>query len=253
VESMSEQGGVVAIRTGSRECEDLDLARLTGSSDLRPGTFVFCEVRDSGCGMDEETAARLFEPFYTTKFVGRGIGLFASQGIIQKHGGGFSVDTQPGQGSTITFLLPARLMAPVGSAPRSLRRAAVGERSDLGGKTVLVVDDQREVRAVVESFLRRLGCRVLVASNGFDAVRIFGQRHAEIDLVLLDLTMDGMDGVAAGRRMRTIVPSVPLVLTSGFNEAVVREKGTSLDPFGILGKPYRKNALREILEQMIKA
>lgn len=249
VESLGDQGGVVVIRTGSAHCAETELARWIGSPYLAPGTYVFCEVRDSGCGMDEETASRLFEPFYTTKFVGRGVGLFAAQGIIQKHGGGFRVETRPDQGSTITFLLPAKM--PTAAASRPGRRSAPGKALDLGGKTILVVDDQKEVREVAESLLRRFGCRVLVAASGFDALRVFGQRHAEVDLVLLDLTMDGMDGIAAGRRLRTILPGVPIVFTSGFTEEVVRRKGAMLAPFEVLVKPYKKSELREVLERML--
>ena len=249
VESLDEQGGVVAIRTGSLECDEEDLAKLVGSPSIRPGKFVFLEIRDSGCGMDEETATRLFEPFFTTKFVGRGVGLFAAQGIIQKHGGGFLVQTGTGQGTTITFMLPA--LAEVPSAKVARRKGPAAAPVDLAGHTVMIVDDQEGVREVGGSFLRRFGCRVLVASNGFDAIRFFGQRYQEVDLVLLDLAMEGMDGVVTGRRMRTILPGVPIIITSGFSEEVVRERCASLEPFGVLPKPFKQVQLREILERML--
>ena len=115
----------------------------------------------------------------------------------------------------------------------------------------MIVDDEKGVRSVGESLLRRFGCKVLVAADGFDAIRIFGQRHQEVDVVLLDLAMEGMDGVATGRRMRTIMPGVPIVFTSGFSEDVVREKGVSLEPFEVLSKPFLKNQLREILVRIL--
>ncbi|MBU8870755.1 MAG: PAS domain S-box protein [Gemmatimonadales bacterium] len=249
VEALNDQGGVVVIRTGCLECGEDDLGHLVGSPSVRPGKFVFCEIRDSGCGMDEEIASRLFEPFYTTKFVGRGVGLFAAQGIIQNLGGGFMVESSSGQGTKITFLLPA--LPKVVPVSVSRKRDPAPQAVGLAGKTVMIVDDQEGVRAVGESFLRRFGCNVLVAANGFDAVGIFGQRYQDIDIVLLDLAMEGMDGVVAGRRMRTIMPGIPIVLTSGFSEDAVRGRGASLEPFEILTKPFKKNKLREILELML--
>lgn len=245
VEAMGAEGGVIAVRTFEREIRAGEACAGVVAGDLPPGRYVVCEVRDSGGGMAPELLPRICEPFFTTRAKGRGMGLFTALGLLQQHGGGFCFQSQPGRGTTVDVLLPAHRSEPAALHGRTLDARL--DEVELLGRTVLVVDEKKEVRDVAESFLRRLGCNVLLTSNGFDAVQIFAQRFPEIDFVLVDLGMEGMNGVAAAKRLRTIQPAVPLAFVSGSSAEKVREKAAGLEPFGILAKPFRMQALREVV------
>jgi CheY-like chemotaxis protein len=248
-ESFGDGGGEIMVRTGVSDFESGDLKKMVNGDNLLPGPLVWCEVRDSGCGMDSEVADRVFDPFFTTKFTGRGLGMSAALGIIKGHGGGFRMETGPANGSAISFLLPVH-RAEV-SAPRRRRRRREVPEVNLTGKLVLVVDDDPRVRAVGESFLRRLGCKVLSAADGFEAVRIFGERHRDIDAVLLDFTMAGMDGMSAYRRLRVIRSDIPVIMSSGYDEQEVEDRIQGCDIAGFVAKPYRLRMMREVLAQVL--
>ena len=244
-EAVGSEGGEVMIRTGVKDLTRIDLKNWTAGDELSPGSHVFCEIRDSGCGMESHTVARMFEPFLSTKFAGRGLGMSAALGIVKSHGGAFMVESQPDQGTVVSFWLPAQ--SSIKTVPGAKEAERVEISYDLKGRTIMLVDDDPRVRAVAESFLRRLGCRVLSAADGYDAVRLYGQRHGEIDAIVLDYTMPGMDGAATSRRLRVIRPDVPLLMTSGHDEAEVRAKCGVSDMAGFIAKPYNLRQLNEVL------
>jgi len=249
-ESLGDEGGEIMLRTGEKELGTADLKKLVNGSNLEPGSHVWCEVRDSGCGMATEVADRVFDPFFTTKFAGRGLGMSAALGIIKGHDGGFMMETGPESGSTISFLLPAHRSAAAG-LPRKRRRLPEAPSVDLTGKLILVVDDDPSVRTVGESFLRRLGCKVLSAADGFEAIRIFGERHRDIDAVLLDFTMTDMAGMSAYRRLRVIRSDIPVILSSGYGSREVEEKTRGFDIAGFMAKPYSLNMMRKVLAEVL--
>ncbi len=244
-EAVGSGGGEVMIRTGVKNLKSEDLSKWTAGEELAPGRYVFCEVRDSGCGMSPDTIARMFEPFMSTKFAGRGLGMSAALGIVKSHRGAFMVESQPDQGAVIAFWLPAQADVAYEASQKKKKPARISY--DLNGRTILLVDDEPRVRAVAESYLRRLGCHVLSAADGFDAVRLFGLRHEEIDAIILDYTMPGMDGATASRRLRVIRPEVPLLMTSGHDEAEVRANSGVQDLAGFVAKPYNLRQLNEVL------
>ncbi|MEN8005811.1 MAG: PAS domain S-box protein [Candidatus Krumholzibacteriota bacterium] len=245
-EAMGDDGGEIMVRTGVRELTAVDVKEVVAGEGLQPGRYVWCEIRDSGCGMDDETAGRMFDPFFTTKFQGRGLGMSAALGIIKGHQGGFTMETGPVGGTTISFLLPVHETET--TAPRRRRRRSPEVAGvDLKGKLILVVDDDPSVRAVGESFLRRLGCKILSAPDGFEAVRIFSERHRDIHAVLLDFTMAGMDGMSAYRRMRAIRSDIPVLLSSGYDSDEVAEKTSGFDIAGFVAKPYSLKVMRQAL------
>jgi two-component system cell cycle sensor histidine kinase/response regulator CckA len=249
-ESLGDEGGEIMVRTGVMEIKASDLKKVINGSRLNPGPYVWCEVRDSGCGMEPEVADRIFDPFFTTKFAGRGLGMSAALGIIKGHDGGFQMETGPASGSTISFLLPAHQVA-VSPPRKRRRRSSRVPEVDLTGKLILVVDEDPSVRSVGESFLRRLGCKVLSAADGFEAIRIFGERHRDIDAVLLDFTMAGMDGMSAYRRLRVIRSDIPVILSSGYDAHEVEDKTRDFEIAGFVAKPYTLKRLRQVLAEVL--
>jgi two-component system cell cycle sensor histidine kinase/response regulator CckA len=203
------------------------------------------EVNDSGCGMDDETLAKIFDPFFTTKFAGRGLGLAAVLGIIHGHKGALKVYSAPGKGSTF------KLFFPVTSANFPLP-AAQGSGAELAGQgTVLVVDDEEVVRKAATFTLLRYGYQVLGATSGREAIQIFRNRDHQIALVLLDLTMPGMDGEEVLRELRLIEPSIRVLLSSGFNEVESVRRFTGKGLAGFIQKPYTAHALGAKVKQIL--
>jgi PAS domain S-box-containing protein len=210
------------------------------------GNRIVLEVSDTGPGIDEETMPRIFEPFFSTKSAGRGMGLAAIRGIVENHDGEIRVASRPGEGATFTVLLPA-------SAERrkSVRQVAIGARPGTG--RILLADDEPDVRAVVRAMLESLGYTVMEAGDGREAVELFRQRHAEIDLVLLDLVMPRLSGEGAFAEMRQIVPGVRAILASGYDESGRIDEIVASGFGGFLQKPFRRQELVEKIGEVLGA
>jgi PAS domain S-box-containing protein len=239
------RAGEVVVTTGLLDVAPGDAIGVGAEEPLPAGRYAYLEVTDDGCGMDAETLARIFDPFFSTKRTGRGLGLAAVLGIVRGHRGAIRVTTEPGHGSSFQVLLPA-----------CAKPADEDEPADVGewvpGGTVLLVDDEEEVRDAVRPMLENLGFEVLEAEDGVGALQAF-RRHADrVDCVLLDLTMPRLDGARTLRRLRAIRPGVRVLASSGFAEDDVRERfARSEPPAGYLHKPYGleelKRALRKVL------
>jgi PAS domain S-box-containing protein len=224
-EALGEQGGQIRIRSGVRPAEP-------GSQAL-----VYLEVEDNGCGMDEATRAFIFDPFFSTKFTGRGLGLAAVQGIVRSHKGRIEVESEPGRGSTFRVLLPAA----EGPLPQQRRTARVTE-DGLGGGTILVVDDETWVRDVTARMLGMMGFDVLQARDGEEALARF-REAGEVRLVLLDLTMPRLDGEETFRTLHLLAPAVPVILMSGYSEQEAASRFVGKGLAGFLAKPFRLDDL----------
>ncbi len=191
---------------------------------VKPGNYVKISVTDTGVGMDEKTQKRVFEPFFTTKEMGRGtgLGLATAYGIIKGHGGIINVYSEKGHGATFTIYLPA-------SEKKVEREKKSLEGLVKGDETVLLADDEEVILNVNRMVLEKLGYKVLVARNGREAVEIFRGQKDEIDLVLLDMIMPGMEGGKVLDLLKSIHGEVKIILLSGYgmNDEVRRmmEKG----------------------------
>jgi phosphate/phosphite/phosphonate ABC transporter binding protein len=242
-EAIGAGHGVINISTGSLDCDDAYLSRSRIEEKPPSGRFVFLEVSDTGCGMDYETQARLFEPFYTTKFMGRGLGMSAVLGIVRTHGGAILLQSKAGQGTIVRVLFPA-----IGEAGTQQQKipAASGESGALGaipGK-ILVVDDEDEVRKLCLEIVEYLGFQAIGAADGNEALRIFSGHASEIDLVILDMTMPNMDGVSAFHALRSIRPDVTVILSSGYSEKDVSRHFSGDRPADFIQKPFKVEELR---------
>jgi PAS domain S-box-containing protein len=204
--------------------------------DRKPGPYVVLEVSDTGHGIPPEIQHRIFDLFFTTKPLGEGTGLGLSTvlGIVQQHGGFIRLDSTPGKGSTFKVFLPA--------SPNS-REASAGERSlespvvDPGDQTILVVDDERNVRDATRILLECQRFRVLTAIHGEDALAQFKQHRAVIKLVLTDVMMPVMNGVTMVRALRAIDPTLKIIATSGLGDAAHGKELAALGVSEVLMKP----------------
>ena len=246
-EAIGERSGVITVSVGATRCDEEYLRRTELRQDLAPGLYVHLEVADTGNGMDAETRSRIFEPFFSTKFTGRGLGLAAVLGIVRAHKGALKVYSEPGKGTTFKILFPA--------LPEGEDGVPCPESSSLaewrGEGTILLVDDEESLLALGARMLEHLGFTVLTASNGMQAVQCFRDRGKEIDLVLMDLTMPHMDGAEAFGALRRLSPDVRVVLTSGYSheDVAARFAGKGLD--GVLQKPFTLAKLQESLAGLI--
>ena len=249
-------GGVLSIRTRKEEglsSQQSDERRAKGemiirsaTGDLSQSQRVVLEISDNGCGMDEKTLSRIFEPFFSTKFIGRGMGLAAVRGIVEIHDGEISVRSKPGAGTTFTIVFPA---APDLSEEIEDLEDTQGD----GAGTILVADDEDDVREVVSAMLRSFGYRVIEARNGVEAVEMFRERHRDISLVMLDLMMPWMTGDRAFAEMKRICPWVRALLASGYDESERIREIVAEGFQGFLQKPFRRAELGRKVEEILGA
>ena len=244
-EAIGERSGVIALSTGAMDCSEQYLANGYIVAPAKPGTYVYIEVSDTGCGMDKDTVQRIFEPFFTTKFTGRGLGLAAVLGIVKAHEGALRVYSEPGKGSTFKVLFPAIDVV----EDREPERDA--NRDWHGSGTVLLVDDEESIRAICSKQLLRLGLDVLTAEDGRQAVNLYRERKDAIALVLLDLTMPHMNGEEAFRELRQINPNVRVILASGYSEDDIAARFAGKGLAGCLQKPYTMDKLRSLLSTLL--
>ncbi len=213
---------------------------------VKPGNYVKITVTDTGWGMDERTQARIFEPFFTTKEMGRGtgLGLATVYGIIKGHRGMINVYSEPGHGTTFSIYLPATEAAAV-------RDKAPAAEIVRGTETILLVEDEKMILKVTTEMLESLGYRVLTAASGREGIRIYKERGSEIDLVILDMIMPGLTGLAAFDRLREINSGARVLLSSGYSingEAKqIMDRGCN----GFIQKPFRIEELSQKVRQTL--
>jgi CheY-like chemotaxis protein len=244
-EAIDGSSGKVTVATYARMLSRSEIDRDFAGETMHPGPYAVLEVRDDGHGMDAETQAKIFDPFFTTKFTGRGLGLAAVIGIAKGHKGAIRVTSTPGSGSTFRLFLPAT-GAPL-HAP-SQRQTPVQER---GKATVLVVDDEEIVRKLATNALTLRGYRVLLATNGREALEVFAANLDVVTAIVLDLTMPVMSGEDALPRLRSLRPDVRILASSGYSQSeAVRRFGDAID--GFIQKPYSVQSLLTALQETLQ-
>ncbi|MCX7872160.1 MAG: ATP-binding protein [Verrucomicrobiae bacterium] len=243
-EAMGDKPGVITITTGYMRCDKSYLETITPAcragleKPLKQGNYVFVEVTDTGCGIPMELQKKIFDPFFSTKIFGRGLGLAAVLGIVRTHQGGIKVYSEVGKGSTFKILLPINNNGKNGhSFPETKSQIIPKHRLTVPG-AVLFADDEEGVRSVAVKALQRLGLNVYEASNGAEALIILNKHKDEIDYVMLDYAMPGLSAEEIFREMRLIKPGIKVILCSGYGEeqAIVNFRGKGLA--GFLQKPF---------------
>jgi len=238
--------GWIEIATFRTETDPVHEKDAVVDARLGTGPWAGIRVADTGIGMNEETRQRIFDPFFSTKARGRGLGLAAVLGIVRGHKGALTLRTTEGRGSEIQVLLPA-LPAherPSTSVPRFDHTAGGAVHG-----TVMVVDDEDTVREVAETMLQVLGMDVVLARDGLEALERFQENPTGIDLVLMDLTMPRMGGAEAAQALRALDPELPIILSTGYLDAAgpLAERGD----LPLLKKPYRREQLYRRVRELL--
>ncbi len=250
-DALGNEPGVITVGTGTRSVDDSYLLKTYLKDPLKKGEYVFLEVSDTGCGMDADTQARIFDPFFSTKFAGRGLGLAATLGIVRSHNGAITVYSEPGHGSTFRVLLPV-----TDTAKAVPQKKARGKDTDWqewrSTGTILVADDEPAVIGVAKETLAGRGLTVLTAADGEEAVACFKEHSDEIRAVLLDLLMPKMNGDEVYRRIQALRPEVPVVLSSGYTEQDTTERFAEQKPSAFIQKPYLPRELIGILREVME-
>ncbi len=225
VQALPEQGGRVTLETSSVRLDEPE-------DELDAGLYVLLRVVDDGCGMDSESAERMFDSFFTTKLRGHGLGLAAVQRIVGEHRGRIRARSERGAGTTVEVLLPAATHA--------------------GAAGVLIIDDEPIVRDAARRMLEAAGLRVLTASDGTEGMALFKNRQDEIGLVLLDLTMPNQGGAETHRQLREIDPRLPVLLISGYDDEEVFSHVPADQVAGFVRKPFTPTEMVVAVERALE-
>lgn len=242
------ESGRICLRTRNCEWEQPEEAP---SPELAPGSYVVLAVEDDGPGMEPQIQKRMYDPFFTTKEVGRGTGLGLSIvfGAVRSHGGVITCESSPGGGTRFEVFLkavPHQAVAP--SPEQDVSTAWQG-----GGETVLVVDDEATLLDVTKSFLSGMGYRVLAACSGEEAIAIHEETGGAPDIVVLDLGMPGMGGARCLKELRLRAPRLPIVVASGYGE-LANLPGPVPDEWMVfLPKPYKRHDLLQCMRRLLNA
>ncbi len=253
-EAFSEKSGVIEISTGQMYCdqkyiEETGFAKLvTRNHPLETGTYIYLDVTDSGCGMSPKTMQRIFDPFFSTKFTGRGLGLSAVLGITNGHNGMVKILSKEGHGTTFKILFP--LSSQEAKLEEIKKNPAPVESWEAQG-AILIADDEESVRSIGSHMLKKLGYEVLTARDGNEAVEVFEKHVGEIAGVLLDLTMPHKDGSQVFQEIRKLKPDVRVILCSGYNEEEATQQFIGQGLAGFLQKPYASAELATKIREVL--
>jgi len=241
--AMAKEGGTLEV---SLEHARLDEDRVPGHQELMPGDYVRLTVSDTGHGIEPPLLDRIFDPYFTTKGVGKGsgLGLAVVHGIVRTHGGAVTVDSEPGKGSTFNVWLP------------SVDSEVKGERQGLeslprGNERILFVDDESALAKVGEQTLETLGYRVVSRTSSLEALEVFRKQPDRFDLVITDMTMPSMTGDNLAKEVMKVRPDIPVILCTGYSERMSEGQARALGVRAFVIKPMVKHEMAEIVRRVL--
>ncbi len=235
-DALMEMSGKITIRTGHVQADKNFFKETYLQEDLPEGGYVFLCVEDEGTGMDSETMRRIFDPFFSTKNIGHGLGLAATLGVVRAHKGAIRVQSIPRKGSSISLFFPEAFVEKIpGKETHKPETPSPGK--------ILLVDDEETILDVTSEILQHEGFQVISAKDGTEGVQSFQQNAEDISLVLLDLMMPGLNGEEALAEMRKIRPDIYVILSSGLSEQEARKGFPDVSHLGFIQKPYTLDQL----------
>lgn len=239
------QGGSLIVTT---ENVELDAAYAELRPDVKPGSYVKLSVSDTGCGIAPDVLPHLFEPFFTTKAPGEGTGLGLATvfGIVKQSGGHLTVYSEPGQGAVFNVYFPKYDEA---VRPRDI--AGLESDASSGTETILLVEDEEQVRKLAVIILKAAGYQVLESSDGDQASKVAGEHHGAIDLLVTDVVMPGMSGRQTAEQLKSRRPSLKVLYISGYTNDAVVTRGVLHQGTAFLQKPFTQNALLSKVRQVL--
>jgi CheY-like chemotaxis protein len=243
-------GGKLVIETANVELDD-SYVRI--HKDVNPGHYVLLSVSDTGIGMTPQVKEHIFEPFFTTKAKGKGTGLGLSTvyGIVKQSGGHIWVYSEPGKGATFKIYLPA-----VDEPVEEIKKRETEAGMPMGKETILIVEDNEEVRKLAEQILTRLGYRVISAAEGNEALDVCDKYKEPIHLLLTDVVMPGMSGQNLAEAISILRPEIKVLYMSGYPDEVISDLGVLKPGINYLQKPFTVEILakkvREVLDKKNK-
>ena len=241
--------GAVTVRSYQTRLARHDLEHMLSAETAEEGCFVCVEVSDNGEGMERSTLNRVFDPFFTTRFMGRGLGLPAVMGVVFGHAGALNIESRMGEGTVVQAFFPCSDIQKGFEATLDDFSNSVIGWSGMG--TVLVVDDDSALLTVASNMVERVGFQVLCARSGEEAIELYRQNRERINLVLLDWSMPGMDGEAVAVALHQINPDVRVLLSSGYSEEMVMDNFDAGHITGFVQKPYSFEQLKLKLHESI--
>ncbi len=238
-DAVDEQGGVITVRTGVVSLTSKAAEDYIFTCPQPAGSYVYLEVCDTGVGMIEAVKRQMFDPFFSTKFQGRGLGMAAVHGILRAHNGGIQVQSTPGLGTTVRVVFPVP-NPDVDAAP------AIDESRP----TVMIVDDESSVRGLFRKLLERCGFAAVCHPDGESALAALQHSDVKTSLLILDVTMPGIDGRETLRRIRAMGLDIPVILTSGYPEHAALSEISQEGPVHFLPKPFTQRLLIQMLDEI---
>jgi nitrogen-specific signal transduction histidine kinase/CheY-like chemotaxis protein len=240
-------GGRLTLRAENCMLDERAAHKIEGAT---PGAWLVLHVEDTGMGIESETLSHIWEPFFTTKGAGQGTGLGLStvRGIVESHKGFVALSTQAGRGTTFRVYLPAAELESKGASMVVARPSAARGNGEL----VLIVDDEPQIRDITAAILSRHGYKVLIAADGTEAVAIFASRMSEISVVVTDLRMPNLDGIALANVVHHLNPAVKILAISGLSSGG-SESEMHRFPGSFLFKPFKAEALLEAVHALLSA
>jgi len=248
-DAVNKADGEVRVRLFPITLEERPAGVLVDSMAPRPGRYVCIEVHDNGCGMDDETQRRIFEPFFSTKPGGRGLGLASILGIVRSHMGGIEVESRKGRGSTF------RVFFPVAEKPSRRDDSSDGAQPALRTRRqlrALVIDDDQTVLETISQMLVRAGHAVETMWDREDAIELLAAGPDAFDVVVFDLTMPGISAEEALERMKVVSPGTPVLLVSGYSAESLRERLDVRFGYAFLQKPFQREDLYAAIDRVVR-
>jgi PAS domain S-box-containing protein len=238
-EAIGDQSGVIAISIHEVHLREGELGRTFPAGGLPAGRYVRLEVSDTGSGMNDATLQKIFDPQFTTKITGRGLGLASLLNAVQRHNGAVEVSSEPGQGTVFRVYFPTET-----GPDDAVGEEALSDQGEWRGYgTALVADDEDAIRDITSALLERFGFRVITARDGFETVDLYTENAGDITLLLMDLNMPRLNGLEATMRIRHINPKVPVLFMSGYSREQVMNRFGSQPHTDFVRKPFQSGEL----------